>query len=97
MKRMPNLCFYCKHRREPVDGNPLCDAFPSGIPLAISHTSHWEPYEGDNEVIFEPESDISPEELVRIKLTYRDKPSDFREEWLLKYQKHLTERSPMHS
>src|SRR6185437_6202990 len=50
------MCLGCKHYRR--TGSQVCDAFPSGIPLAIWHSvvDHRQVVDGDHGVRFEPES-----------------------------------------
>ena len=49
------ICDTCRHRRDVA----TCDAFPSGIPIAIlvGEADHRRPYPGDGGIRYEPVDD----------------------------------------
>jgi hypothetical protein len=56
----------------------ICDAFPERIPDAISSTSHWEPYDGDNGLTFKPKEGYSSEEkLAWLHEQFPKTPADY--------------------
>tara|TARA_A100001201_G_scaffold70053_1_gene64546 strand:- start:107 stop:301 length:195 start_codon:yes stop_codon:yes gene_type:complete len=61
--RLRAICYDCKFFRwDSIE--PVCDAFPEGIPTKIlkSEHMHTEPFRGDNGIRFEPLIDIGEEQ-----------------------------------
>lgn len=66
--KMTTVCFFCKHLDMQSNGvNPLCKAFPQGIPSAIFSDGfdHRKSYEGDGGVLFEPESQVDEDTVKK--------------------------------
>lgn len=58
------ICLVCtRYRREDGEYGFRCDAFPNGIPEAItmSKRDHRKPYRGDNGLRFDPVDDDAAE------------------------------------
>ena len=58
----PPICQGCKHLRRTNDApllDPMCDAFPQGIPadILLSRADHRQPFSGDNGIRFDPVSE----------------------------------------
>ena len=56
------MCFHCRHYHE--FEACTCDAFPDGIPEEVWHEEHYDPYPGDNGIVFD---ELSEKEIQERK------------------------------
>jgi hypothetical protein len=67
------MCYSCAHYQgwkggPDEDGVTCCAAFPDGIPDEILHGQfdHRVPYPGDNDILFEPKTGVSDEQVDQV-------------------------------
>jgi hypothetical protein len=64
----PQICTLCDLFDWDDDGNPVCPAFPGGIPPEIGHRGfdHRNEFPGDNGIRFVPRKGVTPEQVDQV-------------------------------